>query len=192
MDAIPVVVDTETTGFGHNANPPRPDGVIQVGLAYRDAYGEVQTWSSLCNPGEEYLEDGRAEGALDVSGLAEDDVLSAPPAREVASRFWDRIHEIRDERDQPVEFRSYNLDFDGPFLADDPWGVLADRWGPCIMERATLYLNGPGGRWPKLEAAVRRLDLEWPEGPAHDAGVDSQAALLVDEALEALPRSSWP
>jgi hypothetical protein len=30
-----VVVDTETTGLGHNARPPRPDGVIQIGYAWR-------------------------------------------------------------------------------------------------------------------------------------------------------------
>lgn len=191
MGRAPLVVDTETTGFGHNATPPRPDAVIQVGLAYRDPDGEVRTWSSLCNPGPEYLEDGRAEGALEVSGLAEDDVLSAPPARKVASRFWDRVQEARSELGSPLEFRSYNLDFDGPFLASEPWGVGADRWGPCIMKRATLYLDGPGGKWPKLEDAVRRLDLEWPRGPAHDAGVDSHAALLVDEALDEKPEPSW-
>lgn len=193
MSRTRVIVDTETTGLGHVDTPPRRDGVVQVGLAYRDDDGEVETWSTLCNPGREYLRDGRADKALEVNGLEFGDVLEAPPVQEASRRFWDQIEALESRTGATTEFRSFNLDFDGPFLASEPWAVAADRWGPCIMKRAAVHLNGPAGKWPKLEVAVRRMGLEWPEGPAHDAGVDSHAALLVDEVLEESGRaSSWP
>jgi hypothetical protein len=36
MAKIDVFVDTETTGFGHVADPPRDDAIVEFGMAYND------------------------------------------------------------------------------------------------------------------------------------------------------------
>lgn len=178
-----VVVDTETTGLGHMSDYPRPDGVVQVGYAYRDEKGRVQRWAQLCNPGAEFLAGGRASQAFQINGLSLNQVLRAPPAREVAKVFHRRLRAVEESVDQPVVLRSYNRDFDEPFLRAPPWNVPHELWGPCIMKEAANRLNGVGGRWMKLGVAVDRLGLRWPTGPAHTAAVDAHAALLIHEAL---------
>lgn len=55
--------------------------------------------------------------------------------------------------------------------------------GPCIMKRAAVTLNGPNGKWPNLEDAVRRLGVEVGRDALHDAEVDARAALAVDKVL---------
>lgn len=183
MDRFVLVVDVETTGFGHVAKPPRDDRVVQVGLAYRGTDGEIRTWDSVCNPGEAYLAGGRADEALKINGLTVEDVLSAPPAKEVAAEFWEEVEAAERDRDALAEFRAFNVDFDRPFLSRSPWRVPDRRWGPCIMKRAAVYLDGADGKWPKLEEAAYMVGLEWPEGGAHDAGVDAQVAMRVDQVL---------
>ena len=84
MDHIPayggiVVIDVETTGLGHKARPPREDGVVSVGLAWR-ADGELRTWERACDPGERFYADGRAEDAFRVNGFTAGQVRSFPPA----------------------------------------------------------------------------------------------------------------
>lgn len=178
-----VTVDTETTGLGHMSDYPRRDAVVQVGLAYRSRVGQIVRWSQVCNPGVEFLANGRATRALEVNGLTIRQVLRAPPARQVAKVLHRRLDRIGSESKQPIVLRSYNRDFDEPFLRSAPWNVPKEWWGPCLMKEAANLLNGEGGRWMKLPVAVNRLGLEWPSGVAHTAGVDAHAALLIHEAL---------
>lgn len=178
-----VVIDTETTGLGHTAKPPRKDGIVQVGFAYRDAEGTARTWSEYCNPGEDLLRPGWADEALAVNGLPRDRIRASPSAKLVAQQLHTRLEGIRQSTRKPLELRAYNRGFDEPFLAARPWSVPSNLWGPCIMRAVTLYLEGPDAAWVGLRRATRRLGIDWPEGPPHDAGVDSHAALLVLEEL---------
>lgn len=182
-----VVMDTETTGFGHTDHPPRRDGVVQVGLAYRLAAGDVRIWSEYSNPGEEFLRPGWADEALAVNGLNRDQILASEPAKTVAIHLKRRLDAIRQESGSELDLRAYNLEFDGPFLTAEPWRVPSGLWGPCIMKEASRHLDGPDAPWVGLKRAISRLGLAWPRGPAHDAGVDSHAALLVLEALVRSP-----
>ncbi|MDP2717625.1 MAG: exonuclease domain-containing protein [Candidatus Micrarchaeota archaeon] len=175
-----VAIDVETTGFGHAGRVARPDAVIQVGMAWRDEKGDVQRWSSYCNPGTHFLENGRAESALKVNGISEQTVLAALPAEKVAASFWDTVFGL-DAKGDPVEFRAFNRAFDSVFLSAEPWRIPAQRWGACIMLDAQARLQSY--KWPKLDEAVVRLGLAWPDGPAHDAAVDAHAALLVHEKI---------
>lgn len=178
-----IICDTETTGLGHIDRPPRKDGVIQVGYAWRKPDGEVQRWHTNCNPGEEFFERGRADIALRINKIGREEVAVAPPVHEAAAIFRGHLKTIAQSTGRPVELRAYNRAFDLPFLRIDPWSLQDDLWGPCVMLGAARHLDGPFGRWPKLVDACRRMDIPWPEGEAHNAAVDSHAALLVHEAM---------
>lgn len=180
---VVVAIDTETTGRGKGERPPRRDGVVQVGYAWRDASGRVRSWHTNCNPGQEFLDGGRALEALRVNGLTERQILAAEPAARVAVEVAEHLRLIEAESGMNVELRAYNREFDESFLRHEPWGLSARAWGRCIMKAAAVHLDGPYGKWPKLQEAVRRLGLPWPDGAAHNAEVDSHAALLVDEIL---------
>ena len=174
-------VDVETTGFGHKANPPREDAVLQIGLAWRDSKNNIQTWSRYCNPGERFFENGRAESALKINGITKDTTQSAQTAEKIAQEFWNVVFEL-ETKGNMAKFYSYNVAFDAPFLAQTPWSVPSHRFGDCVMLKAQVFMNYY--KWPKLEDAVRRLGINWPKGPAHDAAVDAHAALLVFEAIQ--------
>ncbi len=176
-----VIVDVETTGLGHKGRPPRPDAVVQVGMAWRAGKGKVKTWSSYCNPGKEFLEGGRAEQALRVNGIREETILNAEPIGKVAGAFWRQVGKIESKTCSSVEFRAYNRSFDEGFLSTTPWEIPPHRWSACIMLDATDCLNR--AKWLRLEEAMQALRIPWPEDRAHDAAVDAHAALLVHEKL---------
>lgn len=190
-----VVLDTETTGLGHIGKPQREDAIIQVGYAYRKADGTVERWAEVCNPGSEYFAGGRADIALRINNITMEQVQAARLDAEVAEELRRRLGDIAIETGEQVDLRAFNRNFDAPFLRKAPWGLVDGHlraWGPCVMLAAQNHLDGPYGKWPKLEEAVRRLGIAWPEGPAHHAGVDSHAALLVHEAIEAAKRTPPP
>ena len=171
-----VVVDTETTGFGHIGKPPRPDGIVSVGMAWRNARGKLCAWEERCDPGEEYYSGGRAIDALRVNGLTEDAVRQYPPSTTIAERVRIMLSMIG-----CAQLRSYNQAFDRPFLEAVPWS-LQHPWGDCIMLAATK----PGGRWPKLKVACKERGIDT-TGPLHSSGHDARLAYLLMEALNAVP-----
>ncbi|MHB1916977.1 MAG: 3'-5' exonuclease [Thermoplasmata archaeon] len=178
-----VVVDTETTGLGHTDRPPRRDGVVQVGMAWREK-GKVRTWHETCNPGPHFLRGGRAAKALSINRLTEGQILSSPSATSVAKTFRARLEEVGHEAGVPLELRSYSRRFDEPFLSVAPWNLKQHAWGPCILETAQRHLTHYYRL--RLAQAVSMLGLSWPGGPAHNAAVDSPAALLVVEQLQCI------
>jgi DNA polymerase III epsilon subunit-like protein len=138
-------------------------------------------WREDCDPGPALRAGGRAEGAFRMNGMTEERLARARPAEEVARTLRTRLDALAREHAAVLDLRAYNVAFDRPFLEAPPWG-LAGPWGPCVMLEAQRRL----GYRPKLAGACGALGVAWPEGPAHDAGTDALAALLLHEAMQAL------
>jgi DNA polymerase III epsilon subunit-like protein len=175
-----VAIDTETTGLGHKDSPPRSDGVVQVGIAWRDTVGELQIWERTCNPGPEFLQGGRAGRALEVSGLTPEAVLAAPSAKLVAAELRAQLGALAATAGA-IELRAFNRAFDEPFLTVAPWS-LTERWGPCVMIASYERFGGVNpGRIP-LWKALQEARVESVH-EAHRAGADAAATLLLLEAI---------
>ncbi len=175
-----IAIDVETTGLGHVNYPPREDGVIQLGMAWRDGE-QVFTWSEYCNPGLKYLANNRASYALAVNKISEETIRRAKSAKIIAKAFWKKVADIESSSGEQTEFRAYNNAFDQGFLNKNPWSVPDEKWGGCIMRQAALRLIG--GQRLKLARAAQMLEITWPGDSAHDAAIDAHAALLVHEKL---------
>lgn len=175
-----VGIDTETTGLGakHPAGP-RPDGIVQVGISWRDRRRVLRTWQATCNPGSELLADGRADEALRINGLTVEEVLAAPSARRVATDLRSRLAKLK-EIGGGVELRAFNAPFDRAFLSVTPW-KLSLPWGNCLMVEAVGRFGSPTGRMP-LWRALTEAGIDQGR-QAHTAGADARSALLLHEFL---------
>ena len=186
---IHIFLDTETTGLGHVAKYEiREDAVIEIGLAFR-LDGDIYSRSWLCNPGEKYFQNGRADEALSVSKIPMDAIMNAPSATEVAVHvkgFLANLHYPLTNRPIPL-FHSYNIAFDRPFLEKSPWN-FEYKWGENPMLLAADIINPESGRWPRLEDAMHFFNIKR-EGNAHSALSDAIAALKVHEACLAYQES---
>lgn len=167
-----VVIDTETTGFGHVGRPPRDDAIVSVGIAWRNDSGKLQTWEFRCNPGQRYIDNADPQ-ALAVNGLTKESLMTYERDLDVA----EKLHYMLDYVGCDY-LTSYNIAFDRPFLQKAPWS-LPHSWSDCIMLTATP----PGGRWPKLKVACEQRGIST-DGPLHSAGWDARLAYLLMEALE--------
>lgn len=185
---IIVAIDTETTGLGLTGEPPRLDGVVEIGLAWRNRDGFITHWGMTCNPGAELLADGRAEGALRVNNIPLAEILAAPPVVEVAwvvYRLLQQIHgDLCTAAEEPVEMVAFNADFDRRFLADRMWaGANLDllTWH-CAMKKTMEWMRVH--RRVHLKDAALRLGLAPLAGlTAHRAAADAVTALRVWYAL---------
>ncbi len=175
-----VVVDVETTGLGHAGFPPRADGVVQVGIAWRQD-GDVSTWSAYCNPGDGLLAGDRAFEALRINRIPIESIRKSLPVQAVAKDFWKQVDAVEAESGEAAEFLAYNRSFDEGFLKKEPWSVPSHKWGACVMKRAAAHLTG--GSRLKLARAMQLLAIPWPGGHSHDAAIDAHAALLVNEKI---------
>lgn len=175
-----VAVDVETTGLGHANFPPRDDGVLQVGMAWREKRA-VKTWSAFCNPGEKFLANGWADAALQINRIPLGVIRSSRPAKAVARHFWEKVKEVEASTGGRARFIAYNRSFDEGFLSKKPWAVPKHRWGDCIMRAAAGNLIGAGRL--KLERAMQLLQIPRPSARLHDAAADAHAALLVAEKM---------
>lgn len=184
---IRVVVDTETTGLAHNASPPRPDGIVSVGLAWRDPTISTQgvfTTEFEANPGEEFYANGRADAAFKVNGFTADRVRRSAPATAAAEMLRSKLRALVAEFGG-VELVAFNDAFDRPLVEADPWkvsSVSGVTWGPDIADRAKKVMRYANGHM-KLDACLSYFKIERP-GKAHTAAADCHAELLLAEALD--------
>lgn len=146
-----VYIDTETTGL-------RPGGyakVIEVAAGiYGENWEEISVFSSLANPGREFLGPG-IDQALDINGITREEILEAPPLVEVAQEFRIWLTSARD-----AAYHSYNRAFDSGHLEVEPWNIPLAAWGECVMLAAAKAMDQR--RWPKLRAAAEHFGLEFP------------------------------
>lgn len=182
-----MVLDTETTGLGPQDG--REDTIISIGAAILKkspkGYVVVDRYHSFIKPEERFIENGRADTAMNINKITIQDLNKAKPIEWVAEDFyqWTEGHPID-------SITAYNIAFDRPFL--DPQFVCFDdeRWGPCIMlEFAEIYgdFNSFHGnyRWKKLSVAQKYYDVKLPAGEQlHNAGADAYlAAIVLSEML---------
>ena len=184
-----IFLDTETTGLGHaDWHEEREDAIVEIGIAIR-IDGELYSRSWLCNPGEKYFENGRADYALSVSHIPINAIMNAARDTEVALKvkgFLADLHHPLTNRPIPL-FHSYNIAFDRPFLEKSPWN-FEYKWGEDPMLLAADIINPESGRWPRLEDAMHFFNINR-EGNAHSALSDAIAALKVHEACLAYQES---
>lgn len=179
MTAI-VVIDTETTGLGPKSREgPRPDAIVQVGVAWRHPKKGIQVWERLCNPGLKFLANGRASEALAVNRLSEASVRKAPSAATIARDLRALLGLIKEEAGG-LDVRAFNVEFDRPFLEAEPWNLLVS-WGPCLMIEAAQAFGGLSGRIP-LWRACQEAGVPT-DDRLHTAGTDARLALQVHEFI---------
>ena len=176
-----VVVDVETTGLGHAASPPRKDGVVQVGLAWRSA-GALLSAQWLCNPGPDYLVANRADEALRINHLSMAQIHAAPSSTEVAALLSHTVLPRLRHPTHGLTLLAYNVTFDRGFLERPPWLLGPLAWGECLMEEAARKMGG-GGRWLRLVEACERAKIALPPDQAHTAAGDARAAYLLMEQM---------
>lgn len=189
-----VVVDTETTGLGINdPGGPRPDGVIEIGLAWRqkdDLPGTVRSMKFECDPGSEFYALGRADVALKVNRYTVDQIKRFPPATTVVDQVIASLQRIAKDTGEPLTLTSYNVPFDSWFLAQPPWLLTADcgfSWEADLMARAATAAGvpvGENGHRFTLKAAMAFAQIER-TGTAHDAESDAIDAFRLGEWLDA-------
>lgn len=184
---IRVAIDTETTGLGaRDPNGPRPDGVCQVGIAWRHDDGKLFSAKFECDPGEEFYKDGRADAAFKVNGYSVEKLKTLPPASKVAEELIMVLNEIGRSKD--VRLGAYNRPFDQSFLDGDPWFIdSGGQWADDLMERAAKAAGipvGENGHRFTLKAAMQFAQIER-TGTAHDAESDAVDALKLWEWLDA-------
>ena len=183
-----IFIDTETTGLGHVANPPRDDAIIEIGIAYRNINNSIIRKSWLCNPGEKYFKDGYADEALSVSHISKEDILAARSPYEVRKDIKD--YTIRIDKHTatflfgkvtaPI-FHAYNIPFDSVFLEKDPWSFHL-TWGIDIMDLSRDYFGLPSSYRIRLSTSMNKLGIAL-DGEPHRASTDAVSAMLVYEAI---------
>ena len=172
-----IFIDTETTGLGPFANPRREDAIVEVGIAYR-INGRIERWGSLCNPGEKYFRNGRAEEALRVNQISLQDIADAPDSRTASMGLRSALKSIGE-----VELHAYNIPFDKAFLDLEPWNISMDfTWGEDVMDLSFNYFQLPQGYKIGLARTLERLGIR-PDGDPHRAATDAVSALMAYERM---------
>ena len=186
-----VVADTETTGLGINTpGEARPDGVISIGLAWKDKDGALNSASFECDPGPEFYADGRADKAFEVNGYTAEQVHGLPPVTTVVDRVMAYLQRVEKETGEKVSLAAYNSPFDSWFLAQPPWLLTAEcgwKWEGDLMIRAAKAAGVPAGvngQRYTLRAAMEFAGIER-FGKAHNAESDAVDALRLAEWLDA-------
>ena len=180
MKKIDVFVDTETTGFGHVANPQREDAIVELGIAYR--LGEkVEKIGWICNPGKRFFENGRAAQAFSVNNISIDDIVASPSDEAISKTAKDLLDSLGD-----VVLHSYNIPFDKPFLDKKPWQFSEKyKWGEDVMDAAHDFFDLPWDYKIGLKRTLERLGLK-PIGEPHRAATDAVSAMMAYEKILSL------
>ena len=176
---IPIILDTETTGF------VPPAKVVQIAAVAICPDGDDSMFEALCNPGIEHLHTDSAIGALEFNGISAGKIAMAHTDDEVAYEFKEWLRYLTAKYNQEYIIYAYNYRFDQRFLAEKPWSIEEDDWAEddlmewarqlmCNSERGYARPNKP----PKLVEAEYSLEMDIPGNP-HDAMHDALAAAVV-------------
>ena len=179
MDKIDVCVDTETTGFGHVANPQREDAIVELGIAYRFR-GKIEKIGWVCNPGKRFFENGRAAQAFSVNNISLDDIVAAPSDKVISKTAKTLLDSLGN-----VVLHSYNIPFDKPFLEKKPWNFGKYQWGKDVMDLAHDFFDLPQDYKIGLKRTLERLRIV-PIGEPHRAATDAVSAMMAYEVILSL------
>lgn len=180
---LDVFIDTETTGLGHaDKREKREDGIIQIGIAYRDENGEIITYSKLCRPDNRYFEGNRADEALNVSKIPLLAIQHAPRDYIVANMVRNYLNSLGN-----IVLHSYNVPFDKVFLEHEPWH-FSYKWGYDPMKMMAKILKTDD--WISLVKARDHFKIEL-DGNPHNAKYDARLTLLVYEECQKILGSDY-
>ena len=179
MDKIDVFVDTETTGFGHVANPQREDAIVELGIAYRFR-GKIEKIGWISNPGKQFYENGRAAQAFSVNNISLDDIVAAPSDKVISKTAKTLLDSLGN-----VVLHSYNIPFDKPFLEKKPWNFGKYQWGKDVMDLAHDFFDLPQDYKIGLKRTLERLRIV-PIGEPHRAATDAVSAMMAYEVILSL------
>lgn len=174
-----VAVDVETTGLGPWATPPRDDGIIEIGIATQfDGASGTSSVGALCNPGQQFFENGRATPALSVNRITIEQITNARPIDDVAltiARLLSTYAELFD-----VAIVAFNANFDSSFVTRSAFrnAFVGLPWF-CAQRRAESVIG--------TRMSLRRA-LDWAgidNLRPHRAEADAVACLRLWQALDA-------
>jgi DNA polymerase III subunit epsilon len=159
-----VVLDTETTGL----EPQQGHRIIEIGCV------EIIDRRHTGNRYHQYINPERDvdEGAVEVHGIALDDLVDKPVFADVVSAFLDFVRDS--------ELIIHNAPFDVAFIDAElerlggDWGCTADH---CrVLDSLTLARQQHPGQRNSLDALCRRYGID-------NSGRDLHGALLDAELL---------
>jgi DNA polymerase-3 subunit epsilon len=163
------VVDVETTGL----SPAFGDRVCEIAIVHLQGNTELETFSTLINPGRPI-----SPGAAAVNGITDAMVATAPSFRDVAS-------EIVRHLDGSV-FVAHNAPFDLAFLAAEFQRLRTPLPVMHVIDTLAIARQFYAFSSNSLSAIAAHLDLPYPQQhrAAHDARVTGQVlrAFLRDLA----------
>jgi DNA polymerase-3 subunit epsilon len=153
-----IALDLETTGLLADS-----DRVVEFGAVRFDAEGrEIERFEQLVNPGR-----SMPRAAQAVHGISDDDLIFAPPARDVLPRFLEFLG-AHDE----TTLLAHNAAFDAGFLGRELARLGRKPPGHSVVDTLALARKRlPQLSNHRLDTLARVLDLD-PEGP-HRALADS-------------------
>lgn len=177
--SLEVFVDVETTGLVSHRGRDRVNGIVEVGIAWRNG-SEVCTWSELCNPGRQFLPNAiktirHMESRGKKYAISPAMIIDAASENDAATRFHDQLESLGDD----IAFRAFNNNFDKGFLTANPWNLGQKNWGQCVMQQSKQHFQ----RQMSLARVMAAFGIDWPPGDQHRAEIDAHAALLVADAL---------
>ncbi len=187
-----VALDTETTGLGPFGNPPRPDGVLEVGVAWRDPYTrDFTTWSSLVRPRAELVANDYAKYALNINGLKLEELEVAPQSGVVAARLARLLGALQAQSPTPLVLVAHNAAFDKHMMAETDENLATAVEGfewKCTQVRGRPVAKVSGWLSLKKGLEIFKVVPPWKDGEmaAHRASGDALAALMLWEKLDEL------
>lgn len=188
-----VVIDTETTGLDHNE-----DRVIEVSALLVNFEELMDGSKNKIDVFNRRIKADRpiSDGARNVHGISDDDLLNEPFFKEIAVELRQFIG------DRPLV--GHNVGFDKKFLhAEFKRAGIEGIWRNkvyCTQKRLGYYLmfNGVGHKRPSLDDALRIFSIDGRVGSMHGAYEDAQLTFrlaIVLRQLDALPgdvKERWP
>jgi DNA polymerase III epsilon subunit-like protein len=161
-------LDVETTGLD-----PKVAHIIEVGAVVFNGEVEVDSFSTLANPGGEALRQA-SPGAMSVNRITAEMLAGAPSLEDAAKALLVFL-----ERHPEAVFHAYNNKFDAGFLAQAQWNVPSARWGECVMLAAKKIMKMAW--WPRLGQAAQFFGVAYVD--AHRALGDARTAALVHKEI---------